>query len=405
MKEKVILMPKITNKKLSNEMKPWQQGFQLDYLKSLENKYNEDYNHYTENPFKQYKKHFIAKDLVEKNLIIGSNFMCTMKKVKVPSSITCYQDIEIGRKEKGDIVFDHIWGDLEEFGDLLEKEFQDYPIWIQSWREDEIKHKWLINNFKQQYAKIDTFGSILGIYFKDGGARLSDRELPKISVLETCPITQWHSWKSYWRKTNETILNKLSKIQFTDHYSNYNEKGSWSAISLRGYFDDFSRIEKPSEMNGKWKEKNIGWENLWLRNTKVYNNFPEISDLITMFFPQNDIHRIRFMKLAPGGGELSRHTDQVDPDVGATPDKLGRFHFPIKTNKDVIFSAWDFDGKKNSYNMEVGNSYYLDTRKPHTAINNGNEERVHLVIDVVLDSKLISSLEKWYSGKRKTNDC
>ena len=45
------------------------------------------------------------------------------------------------------------------------------------------------------------------------------------------------------------------------------------------------------------------------------------------------------MNLAPGGGELERHTDQVDPDAGVNDAKLMRFHFPIVTNTDCYSSV------------------------------------------------------------------
>ena len=40
--------------------------------------------------------------------------------------------------------------------------------------------------------------------------------------------------------------------------------------------------------------------------------------------------------------------------------------------------------------MQVGGCYYLDIRKPHSAINNGNQVRTHLVIDCVANEKIRS---------------
>ena len=40
-------------------------------------------------------------------------------------------------------------------------------------------------------------------------------------------------------------------IEYTNHYSNYNKAKSWSAISLRGYKNDYRFITKPVEMNKK----------------------------------------------------------------------------------------------------------------------------------------------------------
>jgi hypothetical protein len=42
--------------------------------------------------------------------------------------------------------------------------------------------------------------------------------------------------------------------------------------------------------------------------------------------------------------------------------------------------------------MAPGAAYYLDTRKPHTAINGGSEERIHLVADTWVDMTLVRAL-------------
>ena len=88
------------------------------------------------------------------------------------------------------------------------------------------------------------------------------------------------------------------------------------------------------------------------------------------------------MTLKPGGGELARHTDQTDPMWGTTDEKMVRFHMPLKTNDKVIFTSWDNNGQKHIHNMKKGECWFLDTRRPHTAINGGDDIRIHLVADV-----------------------
>jgi hypothetical protein len=102
----------------------------------------------------------------------------------------------------------------------------------------------------------------------------------------------------------------------------------------------------------------------------------------------DEIHRIRFMKLKSGNGELDRHTDLVDTDSGVGNGKLMRIHFPIVTNDRVMFESWELTGNKQCVNMKVNEAWLLDTRKPHRAVNEGEEDRVHLVIDVVANSNV-----------------
>ena len=59
-----------------------------------------------------------------------------------------------------------------------------------------------------------------------------------------------------------------------------------------------------------------------------------------------------------------------------------RLHIPVITNPKVIFSCWNVHGKQHDYKMKEGELFYLDIRKPHMAINNGDATRIHLVIDV-----------------------
>jgi hypothetical protein len=59
-----------------------------------------------------------------------------------------------------------------------------------------------------------------------------------------------------------------------------------------------------------------------------------------------------------------------------------RFHIPIATNPDVLFTSWDVDAAARVRHMEHGECWYLDTRKPHKAENAGHTARVHLVLDL-----------------------
>ena len=87
------------------------------------------------------------------------------------------------------------------------------------------------------------------------------------------------------------------------------------------------------------------------------------------------------MNLSPLGGELQRHTDQVDPNAGVTDNKLMRVHIPIVTNDRVIFEQWDCEGHNVKIHMGIGECWYIDVRKPHRAVNDGDSLRTHLVID------------------------
>jgi Aspartyl/Asparaginyl beta-hydroxylase len=167
--------------------------------------------------------------------------------------------------------------------------------------------------------------------------------------------------------------------QFTDHYSKYNKGEAWSAIALRGYGDE-SFIAKPAAMTQSWKRANQEKLSWTLHDTSLRAKLPETEKLIQAV--PGEKHRIRLMRLAPGGGELERHTDNQDSQIGTRDGELMRIHIPIITNPDVVFTSWDTRGVKNEISMVQGEYWYLDIRKPHRAINGGKSERIHLVMDV-----------------------
>lgn len=364
-------------------MKPWQHGYDIDYLKGLESQYA-DYNAYTLSPFAKFKKNNIAESLKNTNLVILPNAMLEVSVSKVASDITMHGDTVIAKKQKGDVTIGKLVGDLND----IEKQINTLSgsnFWLYVWAENKT-HCDLAEQLGFCYVgpKITTYGEVYAIYYKGTGI---PRSFPKVDPAEYLSIKKVGNLNLDFI---QKIYDKLNKLpEFTNHYSNYNKDKAWSALSLRGYTRDPGFITKPSEMNDKWKEENKD-KVFGLIDTPLYEMFPEVREFVEQL--GREVHRIRFMRLKPGGGELERHTDQVDSDSGGSKGKLARIHVPIKTNDDVIFTVWNTRGVAEKVNMKVGEYWFLDTRKPHQAINGGTEERIHLVIDVVSEGNLYESL-------------
>jgi hypothetical protein len=94
------------------------------------------------------------------------------------------------------------------------------------------------------------------------------------------------------------------------------------------------------------------------------------------------------MRLRAGGGELTRHADITDRQAGVRDGRIIRLHIPIVTNPQVLFSAWTARGERLDVRFPVGALCYLDQRKPHTAINPGSTDRIHLVVDAFAHEEL-----------------
>lgn len=188
------------------------------------------------------------------------------------------------------------------------------------------------------------------------------------------------------------LIEQIRRLgDYAQHYSSYNARGSWTALSLRGFYDEPERIEKPSEMSKRWKADRPGHLEREIRDTPLRARLGAVEPILGCL-PGRALERVRLMALAPGGGELTRHADITDPDAGAEIGKVLRLHIPLITNPRVRFTSWDLEGRRHAGSMRRGGVYYLDTRKPHTAHNDGESPRIHLVADVVADAELIAAL-------------
>lgn len=373
---------------MQEEIKAWQHGYDLSYLKTMEKQWDH-YNSFAASPFGKFKKNDIAKALHDVELVYNADYAYVFKHVKVDTPITLYNGVVGGYKRRGDVVVSKLLSYSGDFKTALNP-FKGHNTWIYLWAEDrETRSKVEAEGWKWICGKVTTFGEIYAIYFRYSDSSF-DGICDNISDYSCTNPVELITLKKTGNVNLEVIhsikdtLNNLN-LEYTNHYSNYNKDKSWKALSLRGYYADWTRIEKAEEMNKKWHEKHAH-ETPELQDTELYANFPMVKELLKATFGANaEIHRVRFMWLAPGGGELLRHTDQADPDCGLQIGQITRFHFPIQTNDKVIFTAFNLNGDKISLNLKEGEFGLLDTRKPHTVVNGGDVPRIHLVVDVKIN--------------------
>ena len=375
---------------MSVVVKEWQKGYEIEYLKQVSNLFS-GFNEFSCSPFSEMSKNTVAESLANGHIEFLESAVVESYIVNSSRKITVDGNIAIGIKEEGDRVIKRISGDVLQ---LIEKiKSYEEPTWLFIWEEDvKSKHIAYIANYKKVGIKVTSFGEIYGVYFKDSSVAeklFGERTHPEVPEYEKYALRKLKLKRKIDMNHALTYIEeRLNSLpEFTDHYSNYNAKGSWSGLSLRGYRKDPSFIAKPVEMNKKWKIENTGCLEWKLVDTPLRSEFPEVETLLDML--PGEKHRIRFMKLKPEG-ELERHTDLVDPDQGISDGKLARIHFPIVTNKKVKFQNWDWNANAPEIHMKVSEAWYLDVRKPHRAINSGDEYRIHLVVDVESSEKLRS---------------
>lgn len=142
-----------------------------------------------------------------------------------------------------------------------------------------------------------------------------------------------------------------------------------------------------------------GWQALALRHAPAapmdvvpidvavsdYTNAPALDQcptlramLETMALPWKSV---RLMQLLPGC-EIKEHTDA---GVCAAQGEA-RLHIPLQTGEQVFFHV---DGERVP--LRAGECWYVDVSRPHRVRNRGDQARVHLVADTLVDMRLFEA--------------
>ncbi len=176
-------------------------------------------------------------------------------------------------------------------------------------------------------------------------------------------------------------LDHIESGRWAQHYSSYNKRKSWTSFALAGFDpSDTSFIIKPSEMSKDWKAKNPERMKAECGLTALGQIMVSTMALVDRIPGKKQ--RVRFMRLAAGNGELTRHSDITDPEAGTKDGQIARLHIPIVTDPRCVFRSWALDGREWQLHFPQGTLCYIDTRKPHAVVNPSDVERIHLVVDV-----------------------
>mgnify|MGYP003145714842 CR=1 FL=1 len=381
---------------IDEPLKPWQHGYDLEHLVKIQDNSFRVFNRQTLSPFLEMKKNRVAEALHNRELFLtysGGIHYVGLKSGGLISMFTGYK-VPILKKRAGDVLVRRFSPseraeENDELAQHLNRLAAKANVFLflldECAKSKEIATKC---GFEFKGYQYNTFSDIIAIFYK-GTPR---------PLIKTDPAQYWTLVKSkvpsldkFLEPIREVFARSEDSIPFTNHYSNYNVANAWSAISLRGYTDDWRFVAKPAEMNKKWKEENKG-KPFWLQDTTLMPTFNNpaggnfVGSLLDHLGLNDDPHRIRFMKLTPGNN-LGRHTDQVCPDTGVEEGELRRIHFPLFTNEKVRFRCWE-NKDVHEVNMKFGECWYLDDRKPHEVINDGKTDRIHLVIDVPTNEKV-----------------
>jgi hypothetical protein len=166
-------------------------------------------------------------------------------------------------------------------------------------------------------------------------------------------------------------LQGLASVGWIDHFVAQNYDGNWSVIPLRGKAGACHPVmmiySDPTATS--------------FEDTPMLQGCPYFREVLDAF--QCPLQAVRLMRLTPG----SRIKEHADLDL-SIEEGAARIHIPVVTNPGVEFYL---NGSRIV--MEAGSAWYLRLSDPHSVHNNGDSDRVHMVIDAVANDWLRTLLE------------
>jgi len=155
-------------------------------------------------------------------------------------------------------------------------------------------------------------------------------------------------------------LANFSSSDWVPHFNIHYYEGDWSGIALRapnnGRVDLFPDPEAKSFVD-----------------TPAIDKCPSVRAVLSKF--ECETQSVRFLRLLPGS-KIRHHRDYEL----SLEDGLARVHIPVRTSTEVEFYL---DDKR--IEMNEGEAWYLNFNLYHSVENNGQDERIHLVIDCVVN--------------------
>lgn len=357
----------------------WARGFDLEFLRSATAIFEREHKPHVYGAFGLVKERDVAAAMTTKDFWTGpdaaaighilhresSHTDFSGRQIKLPEGSYYVKSLAARTPNGAKLVLDNL-------------QAENGTVVVEIFEEDRnSKQAVLTAGFGYIGTKITAAGEVKGLY---SSGKVVQYKTPALQHLSLVCLNE-----QLVKPTRmELIREELAAYStYTQHYSSYNKRKSWSAFSLRGFRPlNPGFIIKPAEMAKSWKDGHPGWEDWSCADTTITNKFQSTWKLVRSI-PCQMFERVRFMRLAEKQGELSRHADITDRAAGPELGQVARLHIPIFTNDKVRFLSWDERGEKIEHHLPEGSLWYLDTRKPHSVLNEGNSVRVHLVVDVV----------------------
>jgi len=164
----------------------------------------------------------------------------------------------------------------------------------------------------------------------------------------------------------------FSKGEWIEHFVKQNYDGDWSVIPLRGP----AGASHPVQMI--YSDPSC----TTFADTPALLGSPNFREVLGAF--ACPLHAVRLMRLSPGSIIKEHHDNDLCFEQG-----MVRIHIPVVTNDGVDFRL---NGMRCV--MAAGSCWYLRLSDPHSVTNRGATDRVHLVIDAVVNDWIGALFER-----------
>lgn len=153
----------------------------------------------------------------------------------------------------------------------------------------------------------------------------------------------------------------LSAMQWQPHYQVKHYEGEWTAIPLRSIGGKTDHVIISPEADPDYQD------------TVFLQNSPYLQQVLQTF--QCPLQAVRLLKLN-AGSLIKEHRDaELNFEKGEI-----RLHIPVYTHPDVEFFL-----DRERITLQEGECWYMNFNLPHSIQNKSSIDRVHLVIDALVN--------------------
>jgi len=155
----------------------------------------------------------------------------------------------------------------------------------------------------------------------------------------------------------------FDEAQWERHFNTGYYEGDWSGVALRSTGGRISLYPDPNAPAG-------------FSDTPLLAQCPNVRTALRSF--ECSLTSVRFLRLG-SGARVREHRDYgLEFETGEA-----RMHIPVISGPGVEFVL---DSREIA--MNPGDCWYVDVNRPHRVANPGNEPRIHLVIDCIVNDWL-----------------